>query len=177
MYKLFVPIFGAAIMFATTAPAFAENTPAIQAIPLQISQIGDVELSCGALSEEALTMRAIVNATQEIKDESTMQSQGISAVGAVGSLIIGSATGGIGLAAAGFLLDQNVGSKSDEAETVQDIAQQRRSLMVGIYNAKGCFGPVEHAMLDNDAQNTLSLASVEPASGTENKPVPSRYNN
>src|SRR6056297_3481842 len=119
------------------SPALAvdgiEQGAAVEAIPLQVSRLGDVEMSCGALSEEALTMREIVNTTQDIQDESSLQSYGINAAGALGSFVIGTATGGIGLAAAGFLLDQNVDSKADAAESVQDIAQQRRSLMLGIY--------------------------------------------
>ena len=49
-------------------------------------------------------MREIVNTTEDIKDSSTLRNYGISAAGAVGSFLISSTTGGLGLAAAGYLL-------------------------------------------------------------------------
>ncbi len=113
---------------------------------LQISYEGDVEMSCGSLSVEAGNMRDVIYATQEIKDHAKMKKQGIKAAGAIGSFLIGSVTGGVGLAVGGFLLDQGVDSTRSNADVFQDTAEQRRTLMMGIYNAKGCNGPLEHAM-------------------------------
>lgn len=113
---------------------------------LQISYEGDVEMSCGGLSTEAGNMRDVIYATQEIKDHAKMKKQGIKAAGAIGSFLIGSVTGGVGLAVGGFLLDQGVDNTRSNADIFQDTAEQRRTLMMGIYNAKGCNGPLEHAM-------------------------------
>ena len=113
---------------------------------LKISQSGDLELSCGALSNEAGRMSHIIHATQDIKDNSELKSHGITAAGALGSFLIGSATGGIGLAVGGFLMNHNIEERKDQADTIQDTAAQRRTLMMGIHNAKGCYGPIEHAM-------------------------------
>lgn len=106
-----------------------------------VSRLGDVEKSCHALSEEGSRMNAIINGYQDVRDDSKMQSQGISAAGAAGSFLVGTLTGGIGLAAAGFAIKENVQQKADRAENIQDIAEQRRALMVGIFDAKGCYGP------------------------------------
>lgn len=113
---------------------------------LQVSYEGDVEMSCGALSSEAGNMRDIIYATQDIKNHAKMKKQGIKAAGAIGSFLIGSVTGGVGLAVGGFLLDQGVDNTRSNADIFQDTAEQRRTLMMGIYNAKGCNGPLEHAM-------------------------------
>ena len=135
---------------------------------LLVSHEGDIELQCGALSEEALRMRDIIYETQDVKDRAKMQSHGITAAGAIGSFLIGSVTGGVGLAAAGFLLDQGVSAAESDADEIQDIAAQRRTLMMGIYNAKGCNGPLEHAMQNPDIFDPLSqIASAEPSSGAE----------
>ena len=113
---------------------------------LQISYEGDVEMQCNELSVEAEVMRDLIYATQEIKDRAKMRKTGIKAAGALGSFLIGSVTGGVGLAVGGFLLDQGVDQTRSNADIFQDTAEQRRTLMMGIYNAKGCFGPLDHAM-------------------------------
>jgi hypothetical protein len=180
MHKYLASLLCALSILALSSPAFAGEGQGPQALELKVTRAGDFEMSCHALSQEALTMSQIINTTQDIKDESTMQSRGISAAGAVGSFIVGTATGGIGLAAAGLLLDHNVEEKADKADTVQDTAAQRRSLMMGIYNAKGCFGPIEHAMQDPKEHDPFSLANLAPASGEQDSERDHRttqYNN
>ena len=66
-----------------------------------------------------------------------MRKNGIKAAGAIGSFLVGSVTGGVGLAVGGFLLDQGVDEARTNADDFQDTAEQRRTLMMGIYNAKG----------------------------------------
>lgn len=143
-------------------PAFAEN-PIRE---LKVSRRGDVDLSCGQLSAEAETMRAIIFNTQDIRDDSANKSTGINVAGTAASFLIGTVTGGIGLAAAGFLMDENVGDIADNAEKMQDTAQQRRALMAGIYEAKGCYGPLNHAMR-NPGDEFFGITDVMPASGEE----------
>lgn len=148
---------------------------AVDAQALTVSRLGDTDLSCGGLSQEAALMRDIVMTTEDIKDNSKMKTHGITAAGAVGSFLVGTVTGGVGIAAAGFLLKNATEGTKQEADGIQDVAEQRRSLMMGIYNAKGCHGPIEHVMQDTlqHTQQTLQVAAVEPESGepeTENKP-------
>ncbi|MCB1651862.1 MAG: hypothetical protein KDI46_07420 [Alphaproteobacteria bacterium] len=174
------------LVFVFTAPALARNVPlpavkpsigAVQDRPeiFQVSYLGDTEKSCGALSAEAARMRDIIYTTADLKNKSKLQTNGVTAAGAVGSLVVGSVTGGIGLALGGFLLEHNISETSERADEVQDIAEQRRSLMMGIYNAKGCVGPIEHAMQNPDKFNLLNeIAALEPAAGEE-KPR-ARYN-
>ena len=147
--------------------------PSIEAVDLKISRQGDLELNCGQLSQEAVLMREIITTTQDIKDDSKIKSRGIGVASAVGSLLIGTATAGIGFAAAGYMLDYSTNETADSADSVQDIAQQRRSLMMGIYNAKGCEGPMDHAMQDNLPQErAIQIAAVEPAAGDNSKDTP-----
>lgn len=141
---------------------------------LQVSMLGDVEMSCGQLSREAETMRDIIIRTQDARDERGMANKGISAAGALGSLIVGTATGGLGLAAAGFMAHEANSEGADQIEKIQDVAEQRRSFMVGIYNAKGCFGPIEHTMQDHTALQTMRrVEEISPASG---EPGPRGFN-
>lgn len=144
---------------------------------LTVSRLGDVELDCNSLSQEAALMRDIVATTQELKDDAEVNGHGIGVAGAIGGLVVGTATGGLGLAAAGLIAGHLNSEKGDEADTVQDIAAQRRILMMGIYNAKRCIGPIEHAMYipemeeEKTAIDKVSdrLASVAPAGGNNDK--------
>jgi hypothetical protein len=151
----------------------ASAAQAVDAKPLEISRIGDLELSCGELAQEAQTMSDIINTTEDIKDRRELQGKGVTAVGAVASFLVGTVTGGVGLAAAGFLAERQLENREDEADQVQDIAEQRRSLMMGIYNAKGCLGPVNPEIMrkPQHAGNTNSrvrdLDRIETASGTQ----------
>lgn len=143
---------------------------AVEALELQVSRVGDLELSCGQLSREAELMRDIITTTEDIKDDTKMKSRGAAVAGAAASFLVGTVTGGVGVAAAGFLIDHQINEKAEDADSVQDIAEQRRTLMVGIYNAKGCSGPIDHVMQDNTHQPDDSLldfdmAAVAPAAG------------
>ena len=150
-----------------------EIDPKIDLENLSISQPGDLEMACSDLSKESMNMRDVIYATQDVKDRAKMKSHGLKAAGAVGSFLIGTVTGGVGLAVGGFLLDQNVGATATEADELQDIAEQRRTLMMGIYNAKGCAGPLEHAMQNPDIFDPLGkIAAIETAAGEE----PAQYN-
>ena len=152
-------------LLSNTSAAWATD-----AVTLQVSRLGDIEMGCGGLSQEAALMRDIIITTQDIKDDSKMKDRGISAAGAVGSFLVGTVTGGIGIAAAGLILKNSTNNTQHEADTIQDTAEQRRSLMIGIYNAKGCSGPIEHVMQDGLTQEKemQRLAEIETAAGKAN---------
>ena len=172
LYK--ITLFLGFMVFSLSAPA---ETPIRE---LKVSKRGDVNLNCGQLSHEADTMRAIIFNTQDIRDNSADQSTGINVAGTAASFLIGTVTGGIGLAAAGFLIDENVGDIANSAERMQDTAQQRRALMAGIYEAKGCFGPLDHAMRNPGEELYGTVVEVMPAAGEEfENPIraSSGYNN
>jgi len=105
-------------------------------------------------------MAQIIHSTQDIKNRSEMKSHGVTAAGAIGSFLIGSATGGIGLAVGGFLMNYGIEERSDQADAMQDVAAQRRTLMMGIHNAKGCFGPIEHALQNPSEFNPIGAIAL-----------------
>lgn len=139
---------------------------AVEAQTLKVSRPGDLEKTCDELLREAFLMRQIIYETQDIKNDSELQSHGITAAGAVGSFLVGTATGGIGLAAMGFMLDREADEKGDRADRIQDIAEQRRTFMAGIFNAKSCQGPMGQAM-KSPKPKPLDLNAIKPASGEE----------
>ena len=169
-----------ALTFYTNTACASDNETQSNAVrydTLEVSKMGDLEKSCNALSKEALNMHSAIHAMQEIKNASKMQSNGITAAGAVGSFLIGSVTGGIGLAVGGMLLDYNVDENADAADDIQDTAKQRRTLMTGIFNAKGCYGPIEHVMIDPKERKT-TLERIATSDGpVYQAELRSRYNN
>lgn len=148
-----------------SSPAFAVDT--IGADQLQVSRIGDTELQCNALSSEASAMRDIIIEKEDLKQDARMQGHGVSAAAGIGGFLVGTVTGGIGFAAAGLLASEAIDADAEEAEELKDIAAQRRSLMMGIFKAKGCYGPIEHVMVDpKELEKTqTNIAELEPASG------------
>lgn len=163
-------------LLAPTQPASAADP--LEVLNLRVSREGDLEFSCGQLSQEALLMRDIIEITQDTRDNTEVTNTGIGVAGAVGSFLIGSVTGGIGLAAAGYVAKEMAEEEAEDAEGLQDIAFQRRALMMGIFNAKGCEGPIEHALQDREPQDPLTrLANIETQAGEEmHKPKKPRYN-
>lgn len=174
MNKYLILPMSAIALLAHSLPCYA-----VDAKELAVSRLGDVELSCGELSQEAALMRDIVMTTEDIKDNTSMKTHGITAAGAVGSFLVGTVTGGVGIAAAGFLLKNTTQGEKQDADNVQDIAEQRRSLMMGIYHAKGCAGPIEHVMQDGIEKNSsfFELASSDnDDSENSNDTVQATYN-
>lgn len=144
---------------------------------LKIVREDDLQLSCDALVSEAMLMRDIIQTTEDIKTDSDLNGHAVTAAGAIGSFLVGSVTGGLGLAAAGFVASQGVEASGDKAETIQDIAFQRRALMVGIHQAKGCETSIEAALAPIDRKTVFEagedkLAKLEPASGKPKKAAP-----
>lgn len=133
---------------------------------MEFSKIGDLELSCGALSEEAAAMRTTILEKEDKESAAEMRSHGVNAAAGIGSFLIGTATGGIGFAAAGLLASEAIQSDADESENMKYIAAQRRSLMIGIYKAKACHGPIEHVMLPAP-QTEANVQFVAQASAPE----------
>jgi hypothetical protein len=135
-----------------------------------VSRPGDIELDCGQISAEATHMRMIITQTQDERDTTKMRGRGIGVAGAVGTFLAGTATGGLGFAAAGMLAKEANEEKSETAETTQDIAEQRLSFMQGIFNAKGCVGPLEtDTSVIREKVNVVEPAAGAPRSDNYNE--------
>lgn len=127
----------------------------------QVSQSGDLEKSCHEISQEVSDMELLISHTQNTLDGSEMTNHGVTVAKTVGSYLVGSLAGGIGIIAAGYIVSEAADDRFEEAAAVQDVAEQRRSFMAGIYNARGCVGPLEK-----------KLAEIETAAGEETTGAP-----
>ncbi len=121
-------------------------------------------------------MGRIMALAQNVRNNTAMQNNGIGVAGAAAGLLVGTVTGGIGIAAAGLLAKESAGAKAEKAENIQDIAQQRRALMSGIYDAKGCQGPMKPVpAVSSPMDDVMRMARAQPAAGDEKQGRPA-YN-
>ena len=152
----------AACAFFATAPAYAASPV------FEYSQAGDLDLDCHQISREISAMELLISQAKDIQDTTHMTTTGVTVAKTVGSYLVGTMAGGIGILAAGYLVNEAADDKAEDALALEDAAEQRRSFMAGIYNARGCNGP-------------LDLAAIAPASGDEKatnytSPRKRRYN-
>lgn len=130
--------------------------PALETKQIEISRPGDLEMSCSKLLLEIAELETLIIQTREIQENTELASTGIGVGKAVGSYLVGSLAGGIGILAAGFIASQAADNRAELAEDLEDAAFQRRSFMAGIYNAKQCSEPLELAALEPAAGETVS---------------------
>ncbi len=165
------------LIAASVVPAAWAQT--LDPYEFKVARQGDLELNCAALVNEAQLMNQIIKTTEDLKNDAKVNNQAITAAGALGSFLVTGLTGGLGIAAVGFFASQEFEEGENQAESVQDVAHQRRALMNGIFQAKGCENPVlmEEAMTPIKSKTTLEataerFASIETAAGDK----PSHYN-
>lgn len=150
MQRKLVAIACAALLASAPACARAADFP-----PFQVSQLGDLEKSCHELSLEVSAMEDLIAQATQAQDASQITSTGVTVAKTVGSYLVGTLAGGLGVLAAGYIVSEATDDRFENAAAVQDLAAQRRSFMAGIYNARGCKGPLE------------KLADIEPAAGDD----------
>ena len=121
---------------------------------LAINQVGDIDLTCEQISQEVNDMQDLIQDALNEQDNGKMTKRGMGVVETVGTYAVGSLGGALGIMAAGLVVSHAANGRVEDAENIIDAAAQRRSFMAGIYNVKGCTGP-------------LDLANIEPASGHE----------
>lgn len=139
----------------------------------------DHKMNCAAIGREIETMGTVIRYSDEVQDDANDTGTGISVVKAVGGFLIGSIPGAIGVMAAGQVANEIAEGKAEDAAHLQDIAEQRRSMMMGMYSAKNCYGPIREVKAED--RRDKFLAAIEPASGTDHKPAtvtrhPYQYN-
>ena len=173
MNKTILTITSLSLLSATLiAPYAAHADEQITQDPhaMQIVRQGDLDLTCAQLIEEARLMNDIIQTTEDLKSDAKFNNHAVAAAAGVGSFVVGTLTAGIGLAAAAFMTSQNVEKDEQSAESIQDIAHQRRALMVGIHKATPCEEPIDEIMIEAKTKTLIEtsnerLANVEPATG------------
>lgn len=130
---------------------------AAEFLDIQISRADDLLMSCHEISREIALMETIVHQTRLTQERAELTSAGVGVAKTVASYLVGSLGGAIGIMAASYIVNEATDDRGDNAKTIEDLAQQRRSFMKGVFNARACMGPLE-------------LSSIEPAAGIASIP-------
>jgi hypothetical protein len=169
---------GMAVMAACPAALRAEPAavpPAPLPAPrLQVAMPGDSLLDCTGISNEIVYMESVMTNSDEIQRQAENKGTGISIVKAVGGFLVGSVPGALGVMAVGHVAGEAAEGEAEDAAQLENIAALRRSMMVGMYNAKGCKGPIYSQRAIRSAaietpepapMAAVDAAHVEPAAG------------
>lgn len=125
----------------------------------EVARIGDLDMDCYQISREISAMELLVAQAVEEQESTKMTSTSVAVAKTVGSYLVGTLAGGLGILAAGYIVSEATDDREENAIALQNGAEQRRSFMAGIYNARGCNGP-------------LALAAIQPAAGEEQDDTP-----
>jgi hypothetical protein len=144
---------------------------------LEISMPGDEIMDCPAIAQEVSKMDDVILQSYIVQQSSEKTTLGVGVAKTVGSFLVGSLTGALGILAAGHFASEAADDKGEVAAALEDIARQRRSLMVGMHNAKECKEelPVAPPPMEDlwpkvvpaSAGTEPAIEHIEPASGRE----------
>lgn len=154
-------------IMATSSSAYA-----VDSALLEISQPGDAAMSCGDISHEIAKIEKIVMESRATQEKSKDAGIGIGIVKTVGSYLVGTLTGTVGFMAAGHIAKEAADEYEEDASDIEDIALQRRSLMMGMHTAMDCgVLPPTQLLPEEETQDASILMpdgpdAIEPAAGT-----------
>lgn len=161
-----VALISACLCTYALAPVHASAAGDDKRNSFTVSRPTDLNMDCDQLWNEAFTMKEVIARTQNTRQDSKMQARGIGVLGTAASYLVGTVTGGLSIAAAGMIAKEAASEKEQNAEEIQDIAEQRRALMVGIFNIRKCEGDIDQALVDEKHPDPIQkLADMSPAAG------------
>lgn len=140
-----------------------------------VAQPGDAALDCAAINREIAAMEDIIIENEATQRAAKNTGTGITIAKAVGGFLIGSVPGAIGVMAAGYAAGEVAEDRAETADGIADSAALRRSMMIGMYNAKACKGPLHSPQ--SIKRVAVKYEDIEPAAGPRNThSTPARYN-
>lgn len=132
----------------------------------------DVGLSCDQIADEVVKLDRIIHEARILQSDSRHAGTGVNVAKTVGSLLVGSLGGVVGIVAVGALAGEAADSRADRAAITEENAEERQNRLAGIFDGKGCEGELALTGEDDHQQD---LTAIAPAAGPakSNKP---RYN-
>ncbi len=136
----------------------------------------DVALSCDQIADEVVRLDRVIRNARETQISSSQAGTGVSVARTVGSLLIGSLGGVVGIVAVGALAGEAAESSGEKAAMIEENAEERQNRLAGVFDGKGCEGTL--ALTGEPEHDPVAQATrTEPASGTTARPVNKpRYN-
>lgn len=138
----------------------------------------DSTLSCDQIAHEVVELDQVIREARDSRQNSDNAGTGISVARTVGSLLVGSLGGVVGIVAVGALAGEVADDAGEDAAAIEENAAERQSRLAGVYEGKGCEGELALTQDNHDNHNQDDVATLEPAAGQDvgqNKGPP-RYN-
>jgi len=167
------------LLMAHTTPAFADNKAeveiAAEVAEGEVVQKNDAHMTCEQIAHEVVELDRIIRTARHTQSRSDDAGTGVSVAKTVGSLLVGSLGGVVGIVAVGALAGEAAENSGEKAAVIEENAEERQNRLAGVFEGKGCEGKL--ALTEEAPEVSKGAANVEPASGspvyTPKKP---RYN-
>lgn len=104
---------------------------------IQITKPGDGQMSCEQITTEIYSMDAVINQSNSSKSANELAGIGTSVAGHLAGFF----GGGVGAVVATGGANSVIGKNKQSAEERMKAAEQRRTMLMGIYAGKGCETP------------------------------------
>jgi len=156
-----------------TLPAHADSKAEAE-IAAEVAQTGklskdDTVMSCDQIANEVVELDRIIRTARTPRRNSDNTGTGVSVARTVGSFLVGSLGGVIGIVAVGALAGEVAENSGEEAAAIEENAEERQNRLAGVFEGKGCEGDLA---LTEDS--SADVVEVEPAAGNAVKKP--RYN-
>lgn len=128
----------------------------------------DVGMSCAQIADEVVKLDRIIRNARDAQVRSHNTSTGVSVAKTVGSLLVGSLGGVVGIVAVGALAGEAAEMSGERAAETEEDAEERQHRLAGIFEGKACEGELA---LTEERDPATKAARIEPASGAAAYPV------
>lgn len=166
------------LWFALSALPATADTKAETEIAAEVAgdvslTTNDAHLTCDQIAHEVVGLDRIIRTARTTQRNSDHTGTGVSVARTVGSLLVGSLGGVVGIVAVGALAGEAAENSGEKAAEIEENAEERQNRLAGIFEGKGCDG--ELALTE---ENPDTAISTEPAAGTPVSftPPKQRYN-
>jgi len=169
-------VLAAGLLAGTVAPCFAAATvPPLPAQKPALTNRSPAAMSCADIKHAVAATDDMILKADGDQDNSEHTRTGINVAKTVGSFLVGSVGGVVGIMAAGHFMSDAASDRAENAEEAEQTAREQRSRLEGIYMAKECAGNLPALP---DYERTAS--ATEPSSGARKEEAGqvtlSRYN-
>ena len=121
----------------------------------------DTAMTCEQIANEVVELDRTIRNARTTQTSSHNTGTGVSVARTVGSFLVGSLGGVIGIVAVGALAGEVVDNSGEKAATIEENAEERQNRLAGIFEGKGCDG--ELALTEDNPED---VTAIEPASGS-----------
>jgi hypothetical protein len=150
-----LPLLAGIACLALASPSMAKSPKVVD------EKTSDLGMSCDQIAHEVVALDKVIVDSRETQKKSRNADTGVTVAQTVGSVLIGSLGGVLGLAAAGVLASEAAEDAGEDAAALEEKAEERQNRLAGLFDGKGCEG--ELALTRDQEDDTPS--DVEPAAG------------